>query len=61
MSQVIREEGEREGAPLDPNLVCPMCMKQYRIGEIQLETRLDKISRYLKFTAETAEEEEAVE
>ena len=36
VSQVTREEGEREGAPLDPNLVCPMCMKQYRIGEIQL-------------------------
>ncbi len=36
VSQVTREEGEREGAPLDPNLICPMCMKQYRIGEIQL-------------------------
>ena len=36
VSQVTRKEGEREGAPLDPNLVCPMCMKQYRIGEIQL-------------------------
>ena len=30
------EEGTREDAPFDPNLVCPMCMKQYRIGEIQL-------------------------
>ncbi|XP_064386017.1 uncharacterized protein LOC135334661 isoform X2 [Halichondria panicea] len=36
VSQVTRKEGERDGAPLDPNLVCPMCMKQYRIGEIQL-------------------------
>ena len=32
----VTMEGEREGAPLDPNLICPMCMKQYRIGEIQL-------------------------
>ena len=22
-------------APLDPNLICPMCRRQYRIGEIQ--------------------------
>ncbi len=32
----VTMEGERECAPLDPNLICPMCMKQYRIGEIQL-------------------------
>ena len=23
------------GAPLDPNLVCPLCLKQFHIGEIQ--------------------------
>ena len=22
--------------PFDPNLVCPMCGKQYRVGEIQI-------------------------
>ena len=36
VTEVTQNEKEREGAPLDPNLVCPMCMKQYRIGEIQL-------------------------
>ncbi len=36
VTMVTKNESEREGAPLDPNLVCPMCMKQYRIGEIQL-------------------------
>ncbi len=36
VTAVTQEESEREGAPLDPNLVCPMCMKQYRLGEIQL-------------------------
>ena len=31
-----QEEGSREDAPFDPNLICPTCMKQYRIGEVQL-------------------------
>ena len=22
--------------PFDPNLICPMCGKQYRVGEIQI-------------------------
>ncbi len=32
-----RDLGEsfEETTPLDPNLVCPLCNKQFRIGEIQ--------------------------
>ena len=41
-AEVIQEvSGRRQEAktdpkrPFDPNLVCPMCRKQFRIGEIQ--------------------------
>ncbi len=36
VTMVTKNESENEGAPLDPNLICPKCMKQYHLGEIQL-------------------------
>lgn len=29
------QDGERDDRPFDPNLVCPKCKQQFRIGEIQ--------------------------
>uniref|UniRef100_A0A1X7T242 Uncharacterized protein n=1 Tax=Amphimedon queenslandica TaxID=400682 RepID=A0A1X7T242_AMPQE len=29
------DDDDDKGRPLDPNLVCPKCRKQYRVGEIQ--------------------------
>ena len=29
------DDDDENGRPLDPNLVCPKCGKQYRVGEIQ--------------------------
>ena len=34
-----------EGAPMDPNLVCPMCARGYRVGEIQKYRRHVKSCR----------------
>ena len=34
-----------EGAPMDPNLVCPMCAQGYRVGEIQKYRRHVKSCR----------------
>ena len=32
----LEESGDESGRPpFDPNLICPMCMKKFRIGEIQ--------------------------
>ena len=31
-----REDKEDVSIPFDPNLVCPTCGKQYRVGEIQI-------------------------
>ena len=31
----LEESGDDSGRPFDPNLICPMCMKKFRIGEIQ--------------------------
>ena len=31
----LKESGDESGRPFDPNLICPMCMKKFRIGEIQ--------------------------
>ena len=33
--QSEEELSSLEGAPMDPNLVCPMCAQGYRVGEIQ--------------------------
>jgi hypothetical protein len=33
--EVMREDDEDSSLPYDPNLVCPKCGKQYRIGQIQ--------------------------
>ena len=33
--QSEEELSSLEGAPMDPNLVCPMCARGYRVGEIQ--------------------------
>ena len=30
-----KKDEERDDRPLDPNLVCPTCKQQFRIGEIQ--------------------------
>ena len=39
VEEVQNEDDENEaslsGVPFDPNLVCPLCMKQFRLGEIQ--------------------------
>ena len=31
----LEESGDESGRPFDPNLISPMCMKKFRIGEIQ--------------------------
>ena len=34
-----QEDPENTNRPFDPNLICPMCMKKFRIGEIQFFKR----------------------
>ena len=32
---IFNDDDENDDRPYDPNLVCPKCGKQYRVGEIQ--------------------------
>ena len=34
-----QDDAENSNRPFDPNLICPMCMKKFRCGEIQLFKR----------------------
>jgi hypothetical protein len=47
--EVMREDDEDSSLPYDPNLVCPKCGRQYRIGQIQyLRRHLEELCPLLK-------------
>ncbi|XP_019861118.1 PREDICTED: uncharacterized protein LOC109589480 [Amphimedon queenslandica] len=49
------DKDDDKGRPLDPNLVCPKCCKQYRVGQIQ------KLKRHINAQCSNEESDESDE